>query len=148
VSIRVCDDGEKAMSEATIAPSVSHDELTERIATHTLDTTRFTVYTNTKRAQTRAVKGQYPHIVAMGKRSHLVEIVGMVETTESLNNLASAARRWRTLAPLQAATYLYVPKGYCADARTLCLRELIRISDFRHYWFAEDGQLHVEKCFA
>ena len=136
------------MSEATTARSLSHDELTERIAAHTLDATRFTVYTNTKRAQTRAVKGQYPHIVAVGKGSHLVEIVGMVETAESLHNLASAARRWGTLAPLQAAMYLYVPKGYCADARTLCLRKLIRISDFRHYWFNEDGQLHVEKCFA
>ena len=136
------------MSEATTAPSLSHDELTERIAARTIDTTRFTVYTNTKRAQTRAVKGQYPHIVAVGKGSHRVEMVGMVETAESLHNLASAARRWRTLAPLQAAMYLYVPKGHCADARTLCLRELIRISDFRHYWFDEDGQLHVEKCFA
>ena len=136
------------MSEATTAISLSHDELTERIAAHTIDPTHFTIYTNTKRAQTRPVKGQYPHIVAVGKGNQLVEIVGMVETPESLHNLAAAARRWRTLAPLQAAMYLYVPKGYCADARALCLRELIRISDFRHYWFDEEGQLHVEKCFA
>jgi hypothetical protein len=135
------------MSEATAAISLSHDELTERIAAH-IDTTHFTVYTNTKRAQMRPVKGQYPHIVAVGKGNQLVEIVGMVETAESLHNLAVAARRWCTLAPLQAAIYLYVPKGYCADARALCLRELIRISDFRHYWFDEEGQLRVEKCFA
>jgi hypothetical protein len=136
------------MSEATTAISLSHDELTERIATHTIDPTHFTIYTNTKRAQTRPVKGQYPHIVAVGKGNQLVEMVGMVETAESLHNLAAAARRWRPLAPLQAAMYLYVPKGYCADARALCLRELIRISDFRHYWFDEEGRLHVEKCFA
>ena len=34
--------------------------------------------------------------------------------------------------------YLYVPRGHCADARTLCLRQHIRISDFRHYWFEGD----------
>ena len=136
------------MSVATTASSVSHDALTERIAAQSIDTTHFTVYTNTKRAQTRAVKGQYPHIVVVGKVSQRVEIVGMVETAESLHNLASAARRWHTLEPLQAAMYLYVPRGHCAEARSLCLRETIRISDFRHYGYAEDGRLHVEKCFA
>ncbi|MEE9147871.1 MAG: hypothetical protein V3U27_10815 [Candidatus Tectomicrobia bacterium] len=136
------------MSEATTESSVSHDELIERIAAHAIDATIFTVYTNTQRLQTRSVKGQYPHIVGLGKTSQLVEFVGMVETAERLHDLAAAARRWHTLEPLQAAMYLYVQKGYCADARTLCLRETIRISDFRHYWFDEDGQLHVEKCFA
>jgi hypothetical protein len=43
--------------------------------------------------------------------------------------------------------YLYVPRGYGAEARTLCLRQGLRISDFRHYWFDADG-LHVQKCFA
>lgn len=135
------------MSEATTETPLSHDELVERIATHTIDATIFTVLTNTKRAQNRSVKGQYPHIVGVGKGSQRVELVGMVETAESLHNLDAAARRWHTLESLQAAMYLYVPKGHCADARTLCLREIIRMSDFRHYWFDEDG-LHVEKCFA
>jgi hypothetical protein len=74
-------------------------------------------------------------------------MVGMVETAESLHDWDAAARRWRALGPLQAAMYLYVPRGYCAEARTLCLRETIRISDFRHYWF-EGDQLHVTRCFA
>jgi hypothetical protein len=135
------------MSETTTASPISHDEVVERIAQHAFDTRLFTVYTNTKRAQPRAVKGQYPHLVVVGKVSQRVEIVGMVETADSLHDATAAARRWRPLALLQAAMYLYVPRGYCTEARALCLRELIRISDFRHYWTDEDG-LHVQKCFA
>jgi hypothetical protein len=135
------------MSEATTASAISHDELVERIAHQAINPAFFAIYTNTKRAQTRPVKGQYPHIVGVGKSSQRVELVGMVETAESLHNLDAAARRWRNLDALQAAIYLYVPRGYGADARTLCLRRTIRISDFRHYWFDDDG-LHIEKCFA
>jgi hypothetical protein len=93
------------------------------------------------------VKGQYPHLVAVGKVDQRVEIVGMVETVESLHDLDTAARRWRPLEHLQAAMYLYVPRSHCADVRALCLRQHIRISDFRHYWF-EGDELHVERCFA
>ena len=135
------------MNEATITSAVSHDDLVERIAEKAFDSRLFMIYTNTKRAQRRGVKGRYPHLVAVGKVSQQVEMVGMVETADSLHDLAAAARRWRTLEPLQAAMYLYVPRGYCADARALCLRERLRISDFRHYWIDEAG-LHVEKCFA
>ena len=135
------------MSETTTASTISHDDVVERLAAQAFDTQLFTVYTNTKRAQRRAVKGQYPHLVVLGKVSQRVEMVGMVETVDSLHDLAAAARRWHTLEPLQAAMYLYVPRGYCADARTLCLREHIRMSDFRHYW-TDDTGLHVQKCFA
>jgi hypothetical protein len=135
------------MSETTMASAISHDDLVERIAEQAFDTRLFVVYTNTRRAQRRGVKGRYPHLVAVGKVSQQVEMVGMVETADSLHDLPAAARRWRTLEPLQAAMYLYVPRGYCTDARTLCLRERLRISDFRHYWIDEAG-LHVEKCFA
>jgi hypothetical protein len=126
---------------------IALDDLVERIAAQAFDTRIFTVHTNTRRAQTRAVKGHYPHLAVVGKVSQRVEIVGMVETAETLHNLEAAARRWQALEPLQAAIYLYVPRGYCADARALCLRERLHISDFRHYWFDEDG-LHVHKCFA
>lgn len=135
------------MSETMTASALSHDELIEHIAQQATNTNIFTVYTNTRRAQTRAVKGHYPHIIGVGRVSRLVEFVGMVETAERLHDLAAATRRWRTLESLQAAIYLYVPKGYCADARALCLRETIHISDFRHYWLDDQG-LHVEKCFA
>ena len=130
------------------ASELSHDELVGRIAAQTINTEIFDIHTNTQQAQNRAVKGQHPHIVAVGKVSQRVEFVGMVETAERLHDLDVAARRWQALAPLQAGMYIYVPKGYCADARTLCLRETIRISDFRHYWFDDDGELNVEKCFA
>ncbi len=112
-----------------------------------MNTSIFDVYTNTRKAQQRAVKGQYPSIVAVGRTSQRVEFVGMVETAESLHHFYAAGQRWQALSPLQAGMYIYVPRGYCADARTLCLRETIRISDFRHYWFDDDG-LHIEKCFA
>ncbi len=135
------------MSEATLDTAITHDELVARIAERAFDTHIFTVYTNTKRTLQRPVKGQYPHLVAVGKVDQRVEMVGMVETAESLQNLDAAARRWRALEHLQAAIYLYVPRGYCTDARTLCLRQHIRISDFRHYWF-EDEALHVTRCFA
>lgn len=135
------------MSQTTTDSPGALDDLVERLATTAFDTRIFTVYTNTRRAQTRAVKGRYPHLVAVGKVSQQVEIVGMVETPETLHDLAAAARRWRTLEPLQAATYLYVPRGYGAEVRTLCLRESLRISDFRHYWCDADG-LHVQKYFA
>ena len=135
------------MSETTIDSPVSLDNLVEHIAQEAFDTRIFTVYTNTKRAQTRAVKGRYPHLVVVGKVSQRVEMVGMVETPETLHDLEAAARRWRALEPLQAAMYLYVPRGYGADARTLCLRQCLRISDFRHYWLDADG-LHLQKCFA
>jgi len=135
------------MSEATMVHEISHDELIERIAAQAIDASIFTAYTNNRRTQQWAVKGQYPHIVGVGNTSQRVEMVGMVETAKSLHDLEAAARRWRPLDHLQAAIYLYVPKGYCADARTLCLRELIRVSDFRHYWFDEAG-LHIERCFA
>lgn len=136
------------MSAATTANEMSHDELIERIAAQAIDASIFTAYTNNRRAQQRAVKGQYPHIIGVGKTSQRVEMVGMVETAKSLHDLDAAARRWRPLDRLQAAIYLYVPRGYCADARTLCLRETIRVSDFRHYWCDEAGGLHIERCFA
>ena len=135
------------MSDTTTESRLALDDVIERIAATTFDTTLFTVYTNTRRAQQRAVKGQYPHLVVVGKVSQRVEMVGMVETAESLHNLDAAARRWRTLELLQAAIYLYVPCGHCADARTLCLRERLRVSDFRHYWVDDEG-LQVQKCFA
>jgi hypothetical protein len=135
------------MSETMTDPTISLDDLIERIAATTFNTGLFAVYTNTKRAQRQAVKGQYPHLVVVGKMSQRVEMVGMVETAESLHNLEAAARRWRALEPLQAARYLYVPRGHGADARTLCLREGIHISDFRHYWM-DDTELQVQKCFA
>jgi hypothetical protein len=134
------------MSDTTLATAITHDDLVARIAERAFDTHIFTVYTNTQRALQRSVKGQYPHLVAVGKVDQRVEMVGMVETVESLHNLDAAARRWCSLEHLQAALYLYVPRGYCTDARTLCLRQHIRISD-RHYWF-EGEELHVTRCFA
>jgi hypothetical protein len=135
------------MSQAVSESPIALDDLIERIAKTAFDSDIFTVYTNTKRAQPRAVKGQYPHLVVVGKVSQRVEMVGMVETVDSLHDLEAAARRWRTLEPLQAAIYLYVPRGYGADARTLCLRQRLRISDFRHYW-EDDTGFHIQKCFA
>ena len=132
---------------ATTARPVILEDLIERIASQAFDTNIFTIYTNTWRALQRPVKDQYPHLVAVGRVSQKVEIVGMVETDDSLRDLDAAMRRWRALEHLQAAAYLYVPRGRGADARTLCLREIVRISDFRHYWF--DGEtLHLERCFA
>ena len=135
------------MSDTLLDTAMTHDELVARIAECAFDTRLFTVYTNTQRALQRPVKGQYPHIVAVGKVDQQVEIVGMVETAESLHDLEAAGRRWRSLEHLQAAMYLYVPRGSCTDARTLCLRQGIRISDFRHYWY-EGEELHVTRCFA
>lgn len=134
------------MNATTTRPVILED-LIERIASQAFDTNIFTIYTNTGRALQRPVKDQYPHLVAVGRVSQKVEIVGMVETDDSLRDLDAAMRRWRALEHLQAAAYLYVPRGRGADARTLCLRETVRISDFRHYWF--DGEtLHLERCFA
>ena len=135
------------MSEATTENTTSLDNAIERIAATTFSPDIFTVYTNTRSAQHRAVKGQYPHLVVVGKVSQRVEIVGLVETAASLHGMEAAAKRWRTLESLQAAAYLYVPRGACAEARTLCLRERLPISDFRHYWVDGEG-FHVEKCFA
>jgi len=135
------------MSDTTLDTVLAHDDLVARLAEHAFDTHIFTVYTNTRRALQRPVKGQYPHLVAVGKVDQRVEMVGMVETAESLHDLDAAARRWRSLEHLQAAMYLYVPRGSCTDARTLCLRQGIRISDFRHYW-CEGEELHVTRCFA
>ena len=134
------------MNGTTTRPVILED-LIERIAFEAFDTNIFTIYTNTGRVLLRPVKDQYPHLVAVGRVSQKVEIVGMVETDEGLRDLAAAMRRWRALDHLQAAAYLYVPKGRGADARTLCLRETIPISDFRHYWF-EGETLCLERCFA
>lgn len=134
------------MNAATTRPVILED-LIERIASQAFDTDIFTIYTNTGRALQRPVKDQYPHLVAVGRVSRKVEIVGMVETDDSLCDLDAAMRRWRALEHLQAAAYLYVPRGRGADARTLCLRETVRISDFRHYWF-EGETLCLERCFA
>jgi hypothetical protein len=138
---------EGSMSDTTLDTAITHDNLVARIAERAFDTRIFAVYTNTQRALQRPVKGQYPHLVAVGKVDQRVEMVGMVETAESLHDLDAAARRWRSLEHLQAAIYLYVPRGYCTDARTLCLRQHIHVSDFRHYWF-EGEELHVTRCFA
>lgn len=135
------------MNETMPVAAIAHDDLVARIAAQAFDTRLFTVYTNTQRLLQRPVKGQYPHIVAVGIVDQRVAIVGMVETEESLHDLDAAARRWRSMEHLQAAMYLYVPRGYCADARALCLRQLLRISDFRHYWF-EGLVLHITRCFA
>ena len=134
------------MNGTTLRPGALED-LVERIASQAFDTSIFKIYTNTTRDLQRPVKDQYPHLVAVGRVSQTVEIVGMVETDASLQDLDAAMRRWRALEHLQAATYLYVPRGRGADARTLCLRETVRISDFRHFWF-EDQNLCLERCFA
>ncbi len=123
------------------------EDLVDRIASEAFDSSIFTIYTNTARSLQRPVKDQYPHLVAVGRVSQNVEIVGLVETDASLQDLDAAMRRWRSLDHLQAAAYLYVPKGRGADARTLCLRETVRISDFRHFWF-EGETLCLERCFA
>ena len=123
------------------------EDLVDRIASVAFDTSIFMIYTNTARALQRPVKDQYPHLVAVGRVSQKVEIVGMVETDVSLEDLDAAMRRWRALEHLQAAAYLYVPRGRGADARTLCLRETVSISDFRHFWF-EGDTLCLERCFA
>jgi hypothetical protein len=135
------------MSAATLDTAMTHDDLVARIAERAFDRNIFTVYTNTQRSLQRPVKGQYPHLVAVGKVDQRVEMVGMVETVERLHDLDAAGRRWSALEHLQAAIYLYVPRGYCTDARALCLRQHIRVSDFRHYWF-EGNELHVTRCFA
>ena len=123
------------------------EDLIDRVASQAFDTRIFTIYTNTARDLQRPVKDQYPHLVAVGRISQKVEIVGMVETEETLQDLNAAMRRWRALEHLQAAAYLYVLRGRGADARTLCLRENVRISDFRHFWFKGDA-LCLERCFA
>src|SRR5262245_3388150 len=135
------------MSDTALDTAIVHDALVARIAERVFDRRIFTVYTNTQRALQRPVKGQYPHLVAVGKVDQRVEIVGMVETVESLHDLDAAARRWRSLEHLQAAIYLYVPRRCCTDARGLCLRQHIHISGLRHHWF-EGGELHVARCFA
>ena len=134
------------MNGTTTRPAALED-LVDRIASEAFDASIFTIYTNTARVLQRPVKDQYPHLVAVGRVSQKVEIVGMVETDASLRDLDAAMRRWRSLEHLQAAAYLYVPKGRGADARTLCLREAVRISDFRHFWFEGEG-LCLERCFA
>ena len=134
------------MNGTTSRPGALGD-LVDRIASEAFDTRIFKIYTNTARALQRPVKDQYPHLVAVGRVSRKVEIVGMVETHVSLQDLDAAMRRWRALEHLQAAAYLYVPKGRGADARTLCLRGSVRISDFRHFWF-EGQTLRLERCFA
>ena len=63
------------MSEATLDPVITHDDLVARIAAQAFDIHIFTVYTNTQRALQRPVKGQYPHLVAVGKVDQRVEIV-------------------------------------------------------------------------
>ena len=132
---------------ATTTRLASLEDLVDRIASQAFDASIFEIFTNTARALQRPVKDQYPHVVAVGRVSRKVEIVGMVETDFSLGNLDAAMRRWRALEHLQAAAYLYVPRGRGSDARTLCLRETVPISDFRHYWF-EGGTLFLERCFA
>ena len=92
------------MSTATPDIAVAHDELVARIAAGAFDTRIFTVYTNTQRVLQRPVKGQYPHLVAVGKVDQRVEIVGLVETVESLHDLDAAARRWREPSPRPAGT--------------------------------------------
>ena len=99
------------------------EDLIERIAFEAFDIGIFTIYTNTGRALQRPVKDQYPHLVAVGRVSQKVEIVGMVETDESLRDSAAAVRRWRALDHLQAAAYLYVSqrpqrrRAYAVPAR-------------------------------
>ena len=97
------------MNAATTRPVILED-LIERIASQAFDTNIFTIYTNTGRALQRPVKDQYPHLVAVGRVSRKVEIVGMVETDDSLRDLDAAMRRWRALEHLQAAALSVRPQ--------------------------------------
>src|SRR5438093_11458289 len=116
------------MSATTSDTAIAHDDLVVRIAARAFDTRIFTVYTNTQRALQRAVQGQYPHLVAVGKVDQRVEIVGMIETAESLHGLDAAARRWRALESVQAALYPCVHRGSCTEARALSLRQHLSVS--------------------
>jgi hypothetical protein len=83
------------MSDTT--PARSYPDLVTRMAVRAFDPRLFTVSTTTQRARQRPVKGQSPHLVAVEHVDQQVEIVGMVETVESLDDLKAAARRWRPL---------------------------------------------------
>jgi hypothetical protein len=91
----VHDASEGTMSDTT--PAMSHHDLVTRRAVRAFDPCIFTVSTTTPHALQRPVKGQYPHLVAVGHVDQQVEIVGMVETVERLDDLKAAARRWRPL---------------------------------------------------
>jgi hypothetical protein len=91
----VHDDSEGTMSNTT--PAMSHHNLVTRRAARAFDPRRCTVSTTTPRALQRPVKGQYPHLVAIGHVDQQVEIIGMVETVEHLDDLKATARRWRPL---------------------------------------------------
>jgi hypothetical protein len=78
----VHDDSKGTMSDTT--PAMSHHDLVTRIAARAFDPRLFTIYTTTQRVLQRPVKGRYPHLVAVGHVAQRVEIVGVVETVESL----------------------------------------------------------------
>ena len=78
----VHDDSKSTMSDTT--PAMSHHDLVTRIAARAFDPHLFTIYTTTQRVLQRPVKGQYPHLVAVGNVAQRMEIVGMVETVEAL----------------------------------------------------------------
>jgi len=91
----VHDDSEGTMSNTM--PAMSHHNLVTHRATRAFDPRRCTVSTTTPRTLQRPVKGQYPHLVAVGHVDQQVEIVGLVETVGSLDDLKAAARRWLPL---------------------------------------------------
>src|SRR5438093_11687616 len=101
------------MSATTSDTAIAHDDLVVRIAARAFDPQIFTVYTNTQRALQRAVQGQYPHLVAVGKVDQRVEIVGMVETAESLHDLDAAARigAYASRPPLRRMTMSRMGRG-------------------------------------
>ncbi|GIX45888.1 MAG: hypothetical protein KatS3mg131_0099 [Candidatus Tectimicrobiota bacterium] len=78
------------MSETATAQTPSLETCIREIAAKAFNAQVYTVYTNTDHLRQRAVKGHYPHLVAVGNVSRRVEIVGLVETPDTLHDEAAA----------------------------------------------------------
>lgn len=121
-----------------------HDEVVRLIAKIRFGGEEWNVYTNPGTEHNFPVDSRYPDIVVVNINSEEVVVIGEVETSESVA-YDEAEDQWKPYSKLGATFYLYVPKGYCPDARKICNELDIKIDGFRHYFYYENA-LKVENC--
>lgn len=86
----------------------------------------------------------YPDIVVVDSEDEKPVMIGEVETEDSVTE--EEAEQWREYSEAVQPLFLYVPEGYCADAKERAEEAEAEIEGFRFYYWDEDLNPRVKDC--
>ena len=86
----------------------------------------------------------YPDIVVLNTDNNEAVMIGEIETSESVSEEES--EQWKEYSDVAKPLYLYVPKGYCKEAKDLAEDAGAEIKGFRIYYVNLSGEIQIENC--